>query len=195
MPADFALHVTDIFHFRDGRTVFAGASDHGPGYIPAGNVQLWVDGEVRGLFRIEGEMLSCPPSADRRLRAVSTTETHCLDRSSLDSHQWLLKPANTDGRSPQDLPRGRDTVHRHLIGLDSPPPEFAADPVTQGPMLPENWDGDAWVASGPKYWLRAWNSQTGRVAYGMGETYADARQRLLEDIHEGARRVEARVHG
>jgi len=62
--------------------------------------------------------------------------------------------------------------------------------MTQGPVLPEGWDGDAWVKVGDKaYFLRAWNKKTLRIAYGRGLTYEEARRSLLEDISNGTRRV------
>jgi hypothetical protein len=81
-------------------------------------------------------------------------------------------------------------MHRHLIGLDSPPPEYVADPMTQGPVLPEGWDGDAWVdPTGPGCYLRAWNKESGRVAYGRGGLYEEARRALLQEVARGSRRV------
>ena len=81
-------------------------------------------------------------------------------------------------------------MHRHLIGVDSPPAEYLADPMTQGPILPEGWDGDAWInLKGDSYFLRAWNKQTNQVAYGKGKTYEDARRALLDDVARGTRKV------
>ena len=83
-------------------------------------------------------------------------------------------------------------MYRHLIGIDSPPPEYVLDPMTQGPILPEGWDGDAWCDPGGRgFYLRAWNKASGRVAYSRGRTYADARAALLREVVEGRRRVEA----
>ena len=85
-------------------------------------------------------------------------------------------------------------MHRHLIGIESPPAAYVADPMTQGPILPEGWDGDAWIDPlGKGYYLRAWNKQTSRVAYGGGPTYGDARRALLVDVAEGIRRAEIPV--
>jgi hypothetical protein len=98
----------------------------------------------------------------------------------------------------QDLLPHKDrriAMHRHLIGLESPPPDYIPDPMTQGPVLPEGWDGDAWVDPNPRrpgYFLRAWNAQTGRVAYARGTTYEDARRMLLTEVAEGTQRVEVR---
>ena len=80
--------------------------------------------------------------------------------------------------------------HRHLIGIDSPPADYVADDMTVGPVLPEGWDGDAWMnPSGGGHFLRAWNKQTGRFAIGAGTKYEDARQHLLDDVRRGSRRV------
>ncbi len=81
-------------------------------------------------------------------------------------------------------------MHRHLLGVDSPPAEYVADPMTQGPILPEGWDGDAWVdPAGPGCFLRAWSKSTGRIATGRGKTYEDARRELLNDVGRGRRSV------
>jgi hypothetical protein len=85
-------------------------------------------------------------------------------------------------------------MHRHLIGLESPPAEYVADPMTQGPILPEGWDGDAWLEpTGKGYFLRAWNTRNVRVAYGNGATYEDARRTLLVDVAQGNRTAEIPV--
>jgi hypothetical protein len=85
-------------------------------------------------------------------------------------------------------------MHRHLIGIDSPPADYVADPMTQGPILPEGWDGDAWLdPSGNGYYLRAWNKQSGRVAYGSGQTYELTRRALLADVAQGRLRVEIQL--
>ena len=86
-------------------------------------------------------------------------------------------------------------MHRHLIALESPPAEFVPDPMTLGPVLPEGWDGDAWIRPGnPSYFLRAW-SIDGRVAYGIADTYEAARRLLLEDVASGTLRVKFEFEG
>lgn len=87
-------------------------------------------------------------------------------------------------------------MHRHLIGLESPPDDYVPDPMTQGPVLPEGWDGDAWVDPNPRrtgYFLRAWNARTNRVAYARGTNYESARRALLAEVSEGTLRVEVRL--
>jgi hypothetical protein len=87
-------------------------------------------------------------------------------------------------------------MHRHLLGLDSPPASYIADAITQGPILPEGWDGDAWVDLGEReYFLRAWNKESGRVAYGRGSSYDEARRALLKDVAHGFRKVSTQEIG
>ena len=81
-------------------------------------------------------------------------------------------------------------MHRHLLGLTSPPADSVPDRFAMTLGLPDQWDGDVWVKSnGRAYFLRAWNVETNRVAYGEGIKYEDARQNLLTDIDQGNRRV------
>lgn len=81
-------------------------------------------------------------------------------------------------------------MHRHLLGLTSPPADYLADRTAMPLDLPEDWDGDAWVkANGQAYFLRAWCPPTGRVAYGEGGKFREARQALLAEVAEGNRRV------
>ena len=55
--------------------------------------------------------------------------------------------------------------HRHLLGIDSPPREYVPDDMTLGPVLPEGWDGDAWMKpAGGGYFLRAWNKNAAPCA-------------------------------
>ena len=183
MSNDFRLVIEDVFRFQDGRTVFAGVVDEPHGYIGRGTFELVVDGELRGGFLIEGEMLAA--GGDGSKRAVSTTDVRCVDRAFLEGHEIVLRPADPSKR------RGAFVMHRHLLGVESPPAEYLADPMTQAPILPEGWDGDAWVGPrGRGYFLRAWNKQVGLVAYGRGPTYEAARRAILDQVADGGRRIE-----
>ena len=74
-------------------------------------------------------------------------------------------------------------MHRHLIGVESPPPDYVADSMTLGPVLPEGWDGDAWEKpGGGGSFLRAWNKSTERFAIGRGNTYEEARGELMREV-------------
>ena len=85
-------------------------------------------------------------------------------------------------------------MHRHLLGLTSPPADYIFDRLATTLGLPQDWDGDAWVrSSGRGYFLRAWNVATGRVAYGEGNRFDDARQNLLDDVIAGTRRVKVSI--
>jgi hypothetical protein len=186
MTPEYQLLVQDIFRFRDGRAVFAGVVEGDPGYISRGPFEVLIDGEVRCGFEVEAEMLSdrVTKPGEVRLRSVSSTEVKCVDREFLKDHDFVLRPAD-----PSTMPRGF-VMHRHLLGVDSPPSQYVADPMTQGPILPEGWDGDAWIdPARPGYFLRAWHKQEGRVAYGRGITYEAARRALLEDVVKGVREV------
>lgn len=78
-------------------------------------------------------------------------------------------------------------MYRHLLGLESPPSDYVPDPMTQGPVLPEGWDGDAWVSLQPDgYFLRAWNPEKSLVAYGRGKTYKSASESLMEEVRGSA---------
>ena len=85
-------------------------------------------------------------------------------------------------------------MHRHLLGLTSPPADYVPDRLATTLALPEDWDGDAWVrANGQGYFLRAWNVATGRVAYGEGIKHDEARRRLLLEVVDGNRRVKVSI--
>ena len=85
-------------------------------------------------------------------------------------------------------------MHRHLPGLTSPPADSIFDRLATTLGLPQDWDGDAWVKlSGRGYFLRAWNVATGRVAYGEGLRFDDARRNLFGDVTDGNRRVKISI--
>jgi hypothetical protein len=180
------MRVADIFHFKDGRTVLVGEVEDGPGFIRRGRFGTWLDGELCGSIDVEGEMLhdGSRDGPSGRMRSVSTTDKVRLDREIIANRQFVLKPApSLEGR--------RSLVHRHLIGLESPPPDYVADPMTLGPVLPEGWDGDAWEKIGNRggSFLRAWNKTTGRVAYAEATSYEEARRSLLREVSSGGQVV------
>ena len=191
------MQLTDLFRFRDGRTVFCGEVEGAAGYLPHSLAEIVVDGETRSVpFRIEGEMIPGPSTgAGSGLRAVSTGELRCLLADSLKRGRWELRlyPAGGRPAGPHAVDPDADRraqMHRHLLGLKSPDRDFLPDPMTQGPVLPEGWDGDAWCGPpGKGYFLRAWNADDQRVAYGSGLTYESARTALLEEVRAGGRRV------
>ena len=85
-------------------------------------------------------------------------------------------------------------MHRHLLGLTSPPADHVPDRFAATLGLPEGWDGDARVKSnGRACFLRAWHAATGRVAYGGGVRFEDARRDLLNDMADGTRRVKVSI--
>lgn len=72
--AVFELEVADTFHFTDGRTVFVGPVQSETQYIPPGQAELVVNGQVVAVIELEGEMI---PSSRHPLgyRSVSTTDS------------------------------------------------------------------------------------------------------------------------
>lgn len=77
---------------------------------------------------------------------------------------------------------------RHLIGVDSPPDDYVPDTMTKGPVLPAEWEGDAWVreAKGDNsFWLRAWNKATGEFVTAEASKYETARKLLRDRIAHG----------
>ncbi len=185
MNVDDRFEVDDIFHFRDGRTIFAGTTGR-LRFLTPGRVEVVFDGRECGTLLIIGEELpnfAVPPPEPRR-RAISTHDPVHLDRAAIEGGRLTLR-FNTEGRD-QEIP-----MHRHLLGLDSPPRDYVAEPMTLGPNLPESWDGDAWVGPAKAgYFLRAWNKGQGRAAYGEGPSFEDALGRLLDSVGTGSRQVE-----
>jgi uncharacterized protein YodC (DUF2158 family) len=81
-------------------------------------------------------------------------------------------------------------VHRHLIGVESPPHDYVLDNATIGPDLRDGWEVETWVLRGSDgpYWLRAWNKGTGRFAITISRTYMEAADNLREDVSRGGSR-------
>ncbi len=190
----FQMRVKEIFQFKDGRTLFVGPIEGGPDFIPPQRCLLEIGPDLASILDMEGEVISnrSMGPTGTTLRALSTRATRCVDREAIGSGDWRL--SSIRDRVERDPFANQSTrslaVHRHLLGIDSPPPQYVPDPMTQGPVLPEGWDGDAWCEpSGSACYLRAWNKQSGRIAVGQGKTYAEARELLLKDVANGRRRV------
>ena len=185
MSANAQFVVDDIFAFRDGRTVFTGTVEDHPEHMTLGLFEMIIDGESSGFLTIEGEMINSgahPGHPTKNIRrSISTMDPFHLDRAEIENRQLVLR------RVPQ-IENRENKMHRHLLGLVSPPREFVPDPMTLGPVLPEGWDGDAWTGNG--YFLRAWNKDLGRVAYSTAATYAETRRQLLAEIASGGRPAE-----
>ncbi len=185
MGNSYAMTLRDVFQFRDGRTVLVGEVEGHDGYIPRSRFEVRLHDDLCGLLDVEGEMIShrLVVQGGTRLRSLSNTTTFALNREFLIKGPLILKSTEKLG--------GRESqMHRHLLGVDSPPSDLLADPMTQGPVLPEGWDGDAWERpGGGDDFLRAWNKECGLVAYGRGSTYEEARRCLLDNLRDGSRRV------
>lgn len=77
------------------------------------------------------------------------------------------------------------------------PHSYVQDHMTDGPVLPDGWTGDAWQAQdqGRGYFLRAWNNSTGQVATIQSETsYEEAAKRLRQKIQDGGDWVATAEH-
>ncbi len=64
--APFVMHVADVFHLADGRTVFVGEVLSSPPRIQGMRCQLVIDGEVRDHINLEGEMRFSPNQTTHR---------------------------------------------------------------------------------------------------------------------------------
>jgi transcriptional regulator with XRE-family HTH domain len=96
-----------------------------------------------------------------------------------------LKKSNTSQRSKTMRDLRED--YRHLPGMASPPSDFVPDPMTRGPLLPADWEGDAWAREGANdssYYLRAWNRHTGKCVSSRASRYEDARAALVDKIRK-----------
>ncbi len=188
MNGPVCFQVKDIFHFSDGRTVFAGMTEQ-TRMIGLGRFAMRLDGRECGSILVVGEDLPLfrSPPPDPRPRAISTHDPVHLDRDAIAGKRLVLE-------SIAEGPNFEACMHRHLLGVDSPPRDYVPEPTTLGPILPEDWDGEIWVAPRARgYFLRAWNKAEGRVAYGQGPSYPVARDRLLEAVTTGAKVVEFTV--
>ncbi len=181
MDTTFEMRIEDIFRLEDDQIVLVGPVVGETKYIRPGRYELHLDDQLHAILRIEGEMAASHEAGP--WRSVSTRDTKYLDQSAVRHGKWTLKTL-----SKKHL-RGIE-MHRHLVGIESPPCDFVPDPMTLGPALPENWDGDAWISSDDRnYFLRAWNKDSGRIAYGSGESYDNARRSLLDNITNGTARA------
>ena len=84
----YELIVTEKFHFRDGRTVFAGLVHGRTKPIPAGFCDLQVSGHKKATIWIVGEEIP-EKKQDNPYRAVSTTDHIAID-SPFVSGEWKL---------------------------------------------------------------------------------------------------------
>lgn len=185
MPDTFRMSIQDIFFFRDGRTVLAGAIEGGENVIVLpGSATILINGEKLANIHIEPEMIASRalPMEKLALRAVSTTDPTGLTKEMIQTKNCTLEGSM------------RFSGHRHLVGIDSPPRDYVPDDMTLGPRLPDGWDGDAWMKpDGGGYFLRAWNKTTARCAIAVGTKYEEARKRLLDEIAHGGNKVEIRL--
>ena len=89
MPT-LTMQLSDMFAFRDGRTVFVGRVEKGPDPIPRCRCRLLVDEVIIAEFEIEGEMIPERTSASGQERSVSTLETVDVDRGLIRSRTAFL---------------------------------------------------------------------------------------------------------
>jgi hypothetical protein len=178
----FHMSIKEIFFLRDGRTVFAGPIEEGElAIIEPGPAVVQINGKTLATVQIEREAIASRAQPLERLevRAVSTRDPTGLNKETVATQDCTLEGTM------------RYSGHRHLVGIDSPPPDFVPDDMTLGPRLPDGWDGDAWMKpGGSSYFLRAWNKAHARCATAQDAKYEDARTRLLAAIAAGGRKVE-----
>lgn len=93
MAQSFRMHIKDIFHFRDGRTVLAGPVEGEIRLLQPGRCEVWVNGTRLASIQIEGEMIACGahPHEAGCERSVSTLETTHLTRELVAGGQCVLK--------------------------------------------------------------------------------------------------------
>ncbi len=86
----FEMHVEDVFHFTDGRTVFIGSITGGAKFIRRCRCELLLDGVVVQILEIEGEMIPSGQSATES-RSVSTLEPVALTNENRIGHSCMLR--------------------------------------------------------------------------------------------------------
>ena len=86
------MKVVDVFHFSDGRTVFAGVLDDDSGRISAGDAELVVDGDKAGIVRVRGaEFPRRMTPWDPRLVAISTETPVAWDHEFVTTHDCVVR--------------------------------------------------------------------------------------------------------
>jgi len=185
MSQTFHMTITDVFFFRDGRTVLCGPIEEGEiAIVEPGPATILVGGKPLSQITIEREGIASRSSPMERLevRAVPTRDGTGLDKTMVENQRCTLE-------GPM-----RYAGHRDLVGIDSPPDNYIPDNMTLGPRLPEGWDGDAWVKpGGDGCFLRAWSKAFGRYATAQGSKYEETRIQLLATIEAGGNRAEITV--
>ena len=187
MPAKFHMRISDVFFFADGRTVFAGnieEEERGAKLImDPGPATILVDGNTFAMVNLEREVIPSRSVIRKpEVRAFSTRDVTGLTREVTETKICTLEGTM------------RYAGHRHLLGIDSPPRDYIPDDMTLGPVIPEGWDGDAWMKpGGGGYFLRAWNKNAARYATAHGDKYEQAREKLLAEIAGGGKTVEIRA--
>lgn len=97
------LKVVDVFRFADGKTVFVGQFDGDATYIPACEVELFVNDHSVASLHIEGEMMTDRPHPNG-YRSVSTTDSINLNVMSPGNDEICL-------RISQNIPTSTDAVN------------------------------------------------------------------------------------
>ena len=86
----FEMTIVDLFRFSDGRTVFVGRIDGEAKFIRPCRCELRVDGVLRSVIQLEGEMMPDRNSPEG-YRSVSTRDSVSLDRQLLSTSKCHLK--------------------------------------------------------------------------------------------------------
>jgi len=74
----FEMNIKDVFHFGNGKTVFLGQVVASENRIGSCRCELTIDGEVKNVVEIEGEMIG--GSHPEGYRSVSSGEPVELDK-------------------------------------------------------------------------------------------------------------------
>jgi hypothetical protein len=85
----FEMTVMDLFRFGDGRTVLVGPVVGPSDLVRPCDCQLLVEGVLRNVVRIEGEML--PAQKEVGHRAFSTRDSISLTRDEASAVECLLR--------------------------------------------------------------------------------------------------------
>lgn len=76
--------------------------------------------------------------------------------------RWLYGGQQADEVFPENCLTVEDAgVHRHLIGVESPPEGYVLDNMTIGPNFPRDWEVETWVLRGVRRALLASSLEQG----------------------------------
>lgn len=86
----FRMKIVDVFHFRDGRTVLIGPVEGQQNFLPSCTCELLVNGQLRQVVAVEGEMIS-DPCNELGYRSVSSMDKLTLEPHEIAGQECVLK--------------------------------------------------------------------------------------------------------